>query len=295
MSDDPELDELARALRAMTDAAPASTVASTRARVVASAKGRSGGPSWALAAAIGLAVVLGGSTVWALFTGRIGWEPDASPVRAARAVDVEGGRGRNGANEPMRDHEAPARVGEGEAVSAGRGAAADPASDAALEPSDEPDRGRAPRAAARPNGGELDASRERGARSAPPRERSEGRSATKASGEVDVARARPAEAEPRREPASIDPAERRAYDAAHALHFGQGDWPRAIRGWDAYLGEFPRGRFGLEARYNRALALVHAGRLDEAREALRPFAEGSFGAYRRSEARALLDALESTR
>jgi hypothetical protein len=74
--------------------------------------------------------------------------------------------------------------------------------------------------------------------------------------------------------------------------FRDHDDARALRGWDAYLAAAgASGRFAPEARFNRALTLVHLGRKDEAREALGPFAHGDYGAYRRDEARALLDRL----
>ena len=85
--------------------------------------------------------------------------------------------------------------------------------------------------------------------------------------------------------------EESAYQAAHRAHFAERDPARALRGWDAYLAAYPEGRFALEARYNRALALVRLGRTDEARTALGPFADGRYGTYRRVEARDLLDAL----
>ena len=50
----------------------------------------------------------------------------------------------------------------------------------------------------------------------------------------------------------------------------------------------PQARFFLEARYNRAIALVRLGRKAEAVEALRPFAAAPPGSYRRTEARDLL-------
>jgi TolA-binding protein len=91
--------------------------------------------------------------------------------------------------------------------------------------------------------------------------------------------------------APVDPAERRAYRAAHALHFEAQDAAGALDAWDRYLGEYPSGRFAIEARYNRALCLVRLDRGEEAREALVPFAEGRHGAYRRREASALIEAL----
>jgi hypothetical protein len=82
------------------------------------------------------------------------------------------------------------------------------------------------------------------------------------------------------------------YRAAHRLHFAARDPAAALVAWDAYLGADPRGAFALEARYNRALCLVRLGRPAEARQALAPFAEGRFGGYRQSEARALLDTMD---
>lgn len=93
--------------------------------------------------------------------------------------------------------------------------------------------------------------------------------------------------------ASISAAEQELYDRAHKAHFVDRDPAAALRGWDAYLAAYPHGALALEARYNRAIALVRLGRRDEAREALAPFADGSFGGYRRREARGLLDALEA--
>lgn len=242
--DDPELDDLMRALRATTLGAPPSTVASTRARVVASARRRSAGPSWALAAAALLAIVLGGSTVWAFFTGRLPFGADGAPAGLERG-EPQGAVDRT---------PAPTRVPE---PSVPEPSVPEPSVPEALAPEVLAPETLAPEAPAP---------------------------------EAVAPEVAPS---PRRREAvrPIDPAERRAYDAAHALHFGAGDWPAAIDAWDAYLASFPRGRFGLEARYNRALALVRAGRVDEARVALTPFAEARFGAYRRTEARALLEAL----
>lgn len=89
----------------------------------------------------------------------------------------------------------------------------------------------------------------------------------------------------------VDPAERRAYREAHALHFDAREPARALDAWERYLRAYPNGRFAVEARYNRALCLVRLDRRDDARAALRPFADGSHGAYREREARALIEAL----
>jgi hypothetical protein len=95
---------------------------------------------------------------------------------------------------------------------------------------------------------------------------------------------------PRADDAPAD-AEASLYAAAHHAHFEARDPEAALRAWNAYLAAYPDGRFALEARYNRALALVRLGRAADARAALAPFADGSYGGYRRAEARALMDAL----
>jgi tetratricopeptide (TPR) repeat protein len=81
------------------------------------------------------------------------------------------------------------------------------------------------------------------------------------------------------------------YRRAHEAHFTQRDFVHALASWDEYLAADPVGRFALEARYNRAIALAHLGRRDEARVALAPFADGSLGSYRRADAQRLLVAL----
>lgn len=78
---------------------------------------------------------------------------------------------------------------------------------------------------------------------------------------------------------------------AHRVHFAERDPARALAAWDRYLAAAPSGRFAPEARYNRALSLVRLGRQAEAKTELTAFANGAYGEYRRSEARALLDAM----
>jgi hypothetical protein len=46
-----------------------------------------------------------------------------------------------------------------------------------------------------------------------------------------------------------------------------------------------------EARYNMALGYVKLGDREKARRALRPFADGVYGDYRKHEAEQLLEAL----
>jgi TolA-binding protein len=81
------------------------------------------------------------------------------------------------------------------------------------------------------------------------------------------------------------------YKSAHQKHFVERDYAAALGAWDAYLKAAPRGALVPEARYNRALCLVRLHRNDEARAALKPFAEGSYGTYRRDDAQKLLEAL----
>ena len=92
---------------------------------------------------------------------------------------------------------------------------------------------------------------------------------------------------------SVSPREQALYETAHQAHFAAHAPAAALPAWDAYLAEFPNGRFALEARYNRAICLVRLGRYDEARAALQPFANGEAGGYRQQDASALLDALNA--
>jgi hypothetical protein len=84
------------------------------------------------------------------------------------------------------------------------------------------------------------------------------------------------------------------YAQAHALHFHGHDPARALAAWDRYLAASSgdiRSGLVLEARYNRAICLFRLGQREEARQALQPFADGRWGAYRRDDAQALLDEL----
>lgn len=81
------------------------------------------------------------------------------------------------------------------------------------------------------------------------------------------------------------------YTRAHQLHFREHAYAAAVDAYEAYLQRSPTGRFALEARYNRAICLVRAGRRAEARAALTSFALGTAGGYRQAEASALLEAL----
>lgn len=85
------------------------------------------------------------------------------------------------------------------------------------------------------------------------------------------------------------------YREAHAAHFTQRDYGAALVAWDRYLAAAgPAHRMTVEARFNRGVALFRLGQKEAARHALRPFAEGEYGSYRREEAASLLEALRST-
>jgi len=81
------------------------------------------------------------------------------------------------------------------------------------------------------------------------------------------------------------------YRKAHQAHFNAHDFGAALVAWNDYIARAPRGRFAAEAQYNRGICLVRLGRSAEAERALRPFAEGRYGEYRRDEARRLIEAL----
>lgn len=79
------------------------------------------------------------------------------------------------------------------------------------------------------------------------------------------------------------------YARAHRAQFVLHDYVAALALWDAYLANNPGG-LALEARWNRAIALIRLGRREEALAALAPFAAGENDGYRQDEAQALLRA-----
>ncbi len=83
-------------------------------------------------------------------------------------------------------------------------------------------------------------------------------------------------------------AEADAYGRAHRAHFDESAPARALAAWDDYLRLYPRGAFEPEARFNRAICLVRLQRFAQAEHALRSFADGRLGNYRRAEAEQLL-------
>lgn len=101
-------------------------------------------------------------------------------------------------------------------------------------------------------------------------------------------------AKPKAQMPIVDDSERRglrAYRDAERLQFTDKDYAAALEAWDRYLPLGGKSPLIIDARYDRALCLVHLGRHDEAREALGPFARGELGAYRQAEAQSLLDGL----
>lgn len=90
-----------------------------------------------------------------------------------------------------------------------------------------------------------------------------------------------------------DPADE-LYREAHGAHFERRDYGAALAAWDRYLSAAgPGHRWVVEARFNRGVALFRLGQKEAARRALRPFAEGEYGSYRREEAARLLEALRA--
>ncbi len=83
-------------------------------------------------------------------------------------------------------------------------------------------------------------------------------------------------------------AESEAYGRAHRAHFDESAPERALSAWDDYLRLYPRGTFEPEAQFNRAICLVLLRRFAQAEHALRSFADGRLGNYRRAEAEQLL-------
>jgi TolA-binding protein len=79
------------------------------------------------------------------------------------------------------------------------------------------------------------------------------------------------------------------YQKAHELYFHDADYDKALVAWDDYLAKEPNGQFSVEARYNRALCLIHLSRFQDAHDALLPFANGEVApaGYRQDEAKRL--------
>jgi len=84
------------------------------------------------------------------------------------------------------------------------------------------------------------------------------------------------------------------YAHAHELYFHGGDYAKALDALDDYLVKEPTGQFVVEAKYNRALCLIHLGQLTDAKLALLPFAQGEVtpAGYRQSEAKTLIEKID---
>jgi hypothetical protein len=91
--------------------------------------------------------------------------------------------------------------------------------------------------------------------------------------------------------AVLPDSEEQLFKSAYRDQFVKHDVQSALDGWDAYLRAAPRGRFALEAAYDRALCLVRLARHTEAIAALKPFAEGAHGDYHQRDAARLIAAL----
>jgi hypothetical protein len=94
-------------------------------------------------------------------------------------------------------------------------------------------------------------------------------------------------------PVPAPPGPEEIYARAHRAQFTLRDYAAALVLWDEYLAT-TGGSLGLEARWNRAIALVRLGRREAAIAALAPFAAGQNEAYRQEEAQALLRVLGAT-
>ena len=99
-------------------------------------------------------------------------------------------------------------------------------------------------------------------------------------------------AEPTGDSAAVDAraADTRDFKDAYRIH-DHGAPAASIEAFDRYLRMHPTGRFVPEARYARAVALVRAGRTEDARRALTAFAEAPAGSYRREDAARVLRTL----
>ncbi|HEY6037685.1 MAG TPA: hypothetical protein VIV58_25565 [Kofleriaceae bacterium] len=85
----------------------------------------------------------------------------------------------------------------------------------------------------------------------------------------------------------------RRYAKAHELYFHDANYAAALEAFDEYLVHEPTGQFVAEARYNRALCLVHLDQLADAKLALQPFADGTvLAGYRQAEAKTLIEKID---
>ncbi|MDC0742715.1 tetratricopeptide repeat protein [Polyangium mundeleinium] len=270
-------DVLRAATRALREEADASKgrEAETRARVLATLKSRRARKLAAIRVFVPLAAVLVGSVAWAEATHRLpsvwyelkhdlgfGREEEEAPAAAPSNPPV--GR-------PVAKNAAPAEKAEAPAEKA------EPSAEEAAEPEVSPLRSEAQAAPPETVGAQAVAAPKIVAAASSPKP-----SASTGTAVVEAPAAAPAP--------QVD-TDDALYRAAHQAHFVTRDPAGALAAWDAYLRAAPRGRFAPEAHYNRALCLVRLGRTAEAERTLELFASGSFGGYRKAEAKALLDAM----
>jgi TolA-binding protein len=284
-----EQDVLARAARALRSANPGEHQGSgfTRARIMTSLHQSRRGRlyRWLIGAPL-ISVLLVGSA-WAQSAGKwpVVWAAVTS-VFSAAAKPSESTRAERRTDETRAKTVAPSApvpaVSEPEQPPVAEAAPPPPAADDAPALAPDP----APRAAPLRDSALAARARQRRASPSPASTPAAEASPEPREPEPQAAAAEPKVASER----SMDP-ELARFRAAHELHFQGGHPSAAVAAYSAYLREFPRGRFVPEARYNMALDYIKLGEKDKARRALRPFADGAYGGYRKHEAEELLEAL----
>ena len=263
------LEEATAALREEGAQAPGPAI--TRARIMRSLHGNRRKRHTQLAVAIPLAAVFFGGVAYGAATGELPRMID----NLAEKVGLGSGPERLSEGE-----------GEGEGLT-GRGGPLPTAASKAAEPEPESEPEPEPDPEEAVEADEVEQPDEALASGAPPK-------SAPADGSSPSPQGAPASStapEPAKPAAPTGPDSHAIYRQAHQAHFSQRDYSAALAGWERYLKAAPRGRFAAEAAYNRAICLVRLGRTAQARQALEPFAKGSYGGYRQSEAQQLLDAL----
>jgi hypothetical protein len=231
-----------------------------------------------VAAALQLALALGGLGAWAavsghlpaLFAPRAPAAPPAARPAHARHSGHRAAVALGAPEAPAAEAPAPAEAPRPPIAAVAPAPLAPASARPSLPPAHRMDRARLPeRSPAREGSGALEsASSDRGTRAAP---------APLAAPRVEAW-------------ASVDPDV--LYRVAHTAQFVRRDYAAALLAWDRYIALGPQS-FTPEARYNRAIALVRLQRREEAAAALRPFAAGAYGGYRAEEAKGLLRLLSA--
>jgi hypothetical protein len=275
MNDDDLLSRMTRALSDEYDGATAVPEA-TRARVIRNLSERRPRRRMWLSIGVPLFVIFGGSTAWAAASGKLnrvvetaillvtGQVPEDQP---AKPPSIKSGS--------LRSTPSPAPPATSETAAP------------EIEPEEETE------STAQPTLDEEDLDNEKGAEqkkvaavSQPPR-------SPKNMGRAPVTERK--ETAPPQASTELEPEDHTAlltYRSAHRAHFSEGNCLKAISGYERYLRLEPQGPFAADARYNRGVCLLRVGRAADAQLALRPFAEGQYGAYRSTEAQQLLEAID---